>query len=128
MTMTNSNKNNKNCASCFNKFCNIDQDPCSTCDDSFSNYVHVGSYAVEEEHDVVNKPKHYYLRDGLEVRDIIEVLVEKMYEEGTPGVALFVSDYVQMMQYLMRFMKKNGVEDLKKAKYYLDELIKAYDE
>jgi hypothetical protein len=28
----------------------------------------------------------------------------------------------------MRFMDKNGVEDLKKAKWYLDKLIQAYDD
>lgn len=135
MTMTNNNKNNtKNCTTCFNKFCTVDQDPCYTCDDTFSNYVNVDVYkddgrpCVTKEYDTVSNPSHYHLIDGIEVRDIIAVLVDKMYEEGTPAVPLFISDYVQMMQYLMRFMKKNGVEDLRKAKYYLDELIKAYDE
>ncbi len=28
------------------------------------------------------------------------------------------------MKYLFRWKKKNGVEDLKKAKWYLDKLIK----
>jgi hypothetical protein len=41
---------------------------------------------------------------------------------------MFDADYTQMMQYLMRFMDKNGVEDLKKARWYLDKLIDAYDE
>jgi hypothetical protein len=31
------------------------------------------------------------------------------------------------MQYGMRFMEKNGVEDLKKMRWYLDKLIEAYD-
>jgi hypothetical protein len=47
-----------------------------------------------------------------------------MYVTQAP---LFISDYVQMMQYLMRFMDKNGVEDLKKARWYLDKLIDSYD-
>lgn len=79
--------------------------------------------------DVVSKPKHYILMDNLEVRDVLAALVAKMrinYEE-LPRSALFESDYVQMMQYLMRFMDKNGVEDLRKAKWYLDKMISAYD-
>lgn len=125
--MTNKKNNTKNCTTCFNKFCTVDQDPCYTCDDTFSNYLNVDAYKDEEEHDIVSSPSHYHLINGLEVRDIIAVLVDKMYEEGTPAVPLFTSDYVQMMQYLMRFMKKNGVEDLKKAQYYLTELIAAYE-
>jgi len=93
-------------------------------------------------YDSVNKPKHYMLFDqgdvtgyayvmkGIEVRDVIEKLVDKIragsdvpYWKTTP---MFESDYVQMMQYLMRFMDKNGVEDLKKARWYLDKLIEAF--
>jgi hypothetical protein len=70
---------------------------------------------------------------GIEVRDVIEKLVRKMQDaslEKSPSplqFPLFESDYVQMMQYLMRFMDKNGVEDLKKARWYLDKMIEAYD-
>ena len=81
-------------------------------------------------HDPVSKPKHYMLfeDEGIEVRDVIEKLVEKfeMSSEGHPY--MFAADYVQMMQYLMRFMDKNGQEDLKKARWYLDKLIDSYDE
>lgn len=77
--------------------------------------------------DAVNKPKHYMLfpDKGIEIRDVIEKLVSKMcpFDDG-----MFVSDYVQMMQYGMRFMEKNGLEDLKKMRWYLDKLIEAYGE
>lgn len=117
-----------NCRTCFYASTNIDSKPCKSCDESFSNYAPMNSFIDDEpEDDVVNKPSHYQLINGLEVRDIIAVLVDKMYEQGTPAVPLFTSDYVQMMQYLMRFMDKNGVEDLKKAQYYLTELIEAYE-
>lgn len=79
--------------------------------------------------DMVHKPKHYMLRENLEVRDVLAALVSKMrinYDD-LPSNSLFESDYVQMMQYLMRFMDKNGVEDLRKARWYLDKLIDAYD-
>ena len=84
-----------------------------------------------ESYDVVSKPKHYMLFEdkGIEVRDVIEQLVKKM-DSASAGLPLYVplfsSDYVQLMQYLMRFMDKNGVEDLKKARWYLDKLIEAY--
>jgi len=82
-------------------------------------------------YDVVSKPKHYMLfeDEGIEVRDVISKLVEKMLksEKMVPlDTPLFESDYVQLMQYLMRFMDKNGVEDLKKARWYLDKLIESY--
>lgn len=81
------------------------------------------------EHDVVNKPKHYMLVGNLEVRDVLAALVGKLHESGNyPGnAALFISDYVQMMQYGMRFMDKNGKEDLLKQRWYLDKLIQAYE-
>ena len=79
------------------------------------------------DYDTVEKPKHYMLfeEEGIEVRDVIEKLVNKI--EWVPSL-MVTSDYVQMMQYLMRFMDKNGLEDLKKARWYLDKLIGAYDE
>lgn len=79
--------------------------------------------------DTVNKPKHYLLMDNLEVRDVLAALMHKIrinYESLPPNV-LFESDYVQMMQYLMRFMDKNGKEDLEKGRWFLNKLIDAYD-
>ena len=93
------------------------------------------------EYDVVSKPKHYMLFDkyqvalrsaddqGIEVRDVIAQLLYKIYnsQQAVPiEIPLFEADYVQLMQYLMRFMDKNGVEDLKKARWYLDKMIEAY--
>jgi hypothetical protein len=77
-------------------------------------------------YDPVKKPKHYMLFEdqGIEVRDVIEKLVGKLPKNAKP---MFIADYVQMMQYLMRFMGKNGVEDLKKARWYLDKLIEDYE-
>ena len=85
------------------------------------------------DYDTVEKPKHYMLFEevGIEVRDVIEKLVSKLDDHvgiEVPYSPLFTPDYVQMMQYLMRFMDKNGVEDLKKARWYLDKLIDSYDE
>lgn len=85
--------------------------------------------------DIVSKPKHYmlfdkdavtgfaYMNGGIEVRDVIEKLVNKF---GPPVEGMFIADYVQLMQYLMRFMDKNGKEDLEKARWYLDKMIQSY--
>jgi hypothetical protein len=82
-------------------------------------------------YDVISKPKHYMLfeKEGIEVRHVLEKLVEKMDGGGIGGLGyepMVYADYVQLMQYLMRFMDKNGVEDLKKARWYLDKMISSY--
>ena len=78
-----------------------------------------------KDYNPVTKPKHYMLFEdlGIEVRDVIEKLTQKFELSSMGHSYMFVSDYVQMMQYLMRFMDKNGVEDLKKARWYLDKMI-----
>jgi len=85
---------------------------------------------TKEDYNVISKPKHYMLFEdkNIEVRDVLEKLCEKLQNTlPYPGnSSLFESDYVQLMQYLMRFMDKNGVEDLKKARWYLDKMIEAY--
>ena len=107
----------------------------------YMNKIVDGSNGTTE-YDVVSKPKHYMLFDedciekvakegkGIEVRDVLEMLVMKMddCDAIVPNwLPLFESDYVQLMQYLMRFMDKNGVEDLKKARVYLNWMIEAYE-
>jgi hypothetical protein len=87
--------------------------------------------APKPQYNPVSKPKHYMLFEdkGIEVRDVIEKLADKMWLSSTlvEGGVMPYADYVQLMQYLMRFMDKNGVEDLKKARWYLDKMIEAYD-
>ena len=82
--------------------------------------------APKPQYNSVTRPQHYMLFEdkGIEVRDVVERLVSKFSPQES---GMFISDYVQMMQYLMRFMDKNGVEDLKKARWYLDKMIETYD-
>jgi hypothetical protein len=142
------------CNSCFYALMDRDLEaPCITCT-GYSNYVKGNVYMTSQaskplkeaiddwfydtngissgdmHFDVVNKPKHYMLfpEQGIEVRDVIAKLVVKMDDANLVYRPMATSDYTQMMQYLMRFMDKNGVEDLKKAKWYLDKLIQAYDD
>lgn len=75
------------------------------------------------QHDPVNKPSHYMLfpEKNIEVRDLMKVLAGQLDEEYWHG--MLVSDYVQMMQYLIRWHRKNGLEDLEKAQWYLSKII-----
>ena len=145
------------CNSCFYALMDKDLSaPCAACV-GYSNYVKGDLYMTShasrplkeaiddwfkqdhedrgyllDKYNVVDKPKHYMLfeEQGIEVRDIIEKLVSKLDDHvgiEIPYSPLFSADYTQMMQYLMRFMDKNGVEDLKKARWYLDKLIDAYE-
>lgn len=82
------------------------------------------SVVPPEQFDIINKPKHYMLVDGVEVRDICKALAERMQDKYS---AFFISDYIQFLQYVLRFDQKNGIEDLKKAKWYLEKLLENKD-
>ena len=71
-----------------------------------------------EMEDMVNSPAHYN-KAGIETIDAIQAMTGdgfKFYLQGN------------IMKYLWRYMYKNGVEDLKKAEWYLKKLIKNYDD
>lgn len=67
--------------------------------------------------DNVNHPDHYKSSSGLEAIDVIEAFTSELsgLEAVCTGNAL---------KYILRWKKKNGVEDLKKARWYLNRLIK----
>ena len=67
-------------------------------------------------HDPVNSPSHYADTDG--GIECIEAIEASMSVEEFKG---FLKGNCQ--KYLWRFTKKNGAEDLKKAKWYLERLI-----
>lgn len=76
----------------------------------------------ESVYDLVSKPKHYMLFEDkdIEVRDLMTILASRL--EGKYK-AMFISDYIQAMQYLLRFDLKNGEEDVAKAKWYLEKML-----
>ncbi len=61
----------------------------------------------------VKHPDHYQTETGLEVIDIIEAATFDL-----KGVVAF--DIGNVLKYICRFTKKNGVQDLEKAREYLD--------
>lgn len=64
--------------------------------------------------DNVNHPSHYTF-GKIEVMDYIEDKLSDVECEG-----YFVGNIIK---YVSRFRKKNGIEDLKKAQWYLNRLI-----
>ena len=69
----------------------------------------------------VNHPAHYQTNKGIEAIDVMEAFTEDM--KGSDAVLT-----ATILKYLLRWKKKNGLEDLKKAKWYLERLIKNEDE
>lgn len=69
----------------------------------------------------VNHPNHYQSETGLEVIDVIDA-----FTDGLDGVEAF--DTGNIIKYICRWKKKNGIEDLEKAKWYLENLIKEVKE
>ena len=67
--------------------------------------------------DMVNHPPHYQAKSGMEVIDVIE-----SYTDGLVGIE--ATDTGNVIKYICRWKGKNGLEDLKKAKWYLEHLIK----
>jgi hypothetical protein len=67
--------------------------------------------------DVVNNPSHYN-QSGVECIDAIEACTDEGFEYYLQG---------NILKYIWRYRYKNGVEDLKKARWYLDKLIEVRD-
>lgn len=66
--------------------------------------------------DMVEHPPHYQSEKGLEVIDIIEAFTQDL-----KGIE--ATDTGNIIKYICRWPNKNGLEDLKKAKWYLEHLI-----
>lgn len=60
-------------------------------------------------------PSHYKLSDGLQVIDILKIILTPEQYIGFLRGNIF--------KYDIRYKEKNGVEDLKKAQWYKEKLI-----
>ena len=63
--------------------------------------------------DMVNHPPHYN-KAGIETIEAIKAMTDDGFQYYLQG---------NIMKYLWRYRYKNGAEDLKKAQWYLSELI-----
>ena len=68
----------------------------------------------EDYTDMVNKPPHYNASD-VECIDAIAAAT------GSEGFEFYLQGNI--LKYIWRYRFKNGTEDLKKARWYLDKLI-----
>lgn len=68
------------------------------------------------EEDTVSHPSHYISATGLESIDVIKAFTFELqgYDAYATG---------NILKYIMRWSHKNGIEDLKKARWYLNDLI-----
>ena len=65
---------------------------------------------------MVEHPNHYQSEKGIEVIDVMEAFTSDL--KGIEAV-----DTAQVLKYICRWKKKNGVQDLNKAMWYLKHLI-----
>ena len=72
--------------------------------------------SINPEYDVVTKPTHYNQDNCIECIDAIRAALGSGFKEYLQG---------NILKYIWRHKYKNGVEDLKKARWYLDRLIEA---
>lgn len=70
----------------------------------------------ESKDPMVDHPGHYQSNTGIEVIDVIEA-----FTEGLEGIE--ATDTGNVIKYILRWKKKNGLQDLKKCKWYLEHLI-----
>lgn len=64
----------------------------------------------------VTHPSHYQSETGMEVIDVIEAFTFDL-----KGIE--ATDTGNILKYICRWPNKNGLQDLKKAKWYLEHLI-----
>lgn len=68
--------------------------------------------------DPVNHPEHY-TKGNVECLDAIKSALGKNYKYYVQG---------NLIKYIWRFDHKNGLQDLLKAQFYLNDLIHNYDD
>ena len=64
----------------------------------------------------VDHPNHYQSESGLEVIDVIKSFTSELSGEEAFCIG-------NAIKYICRYSKKNGTEDLEKAKWYIDRVI-----
>lgn len=65
---------------------------------------------------MVTHPPHYQSKTGLETIDVIEAFTSDL-----KGIE--ATDTGNIIKYMCRWKSKNGLQDLEKAKWYLEHLI-----
>ena len=127
------NYENKSCSECqLNKF---DEDVCDFNEWSDSKLAVAynvayknsdarldGSHLKEQDDkpDMVSHPKHY-TQGGIECIDALKAAT--VGKHGIEAVCV-----ANIIKYLWRYEEKNGVEDVRKAKWYIERLLKELED
>ena len=83
-------------------------------------YDHVYKNMDENVPDMVNHPQHY-TQGGIECIDALKAAT--VGKRGIEAVCV-----ANVIKYLWRYEKKNGTEDIRKAKFYIERLLKELEE
>lgn len=97
---------------CYNWYKELDQASCENAEDICCN--------KESNVDMVNHPSHY-TQGGIECIDALKAAT--VSKNGIEAVCT-----ANAIKYLWRYEEKNGIEDVKKARWYIDRLIKELEE
>ena len=97
---------------CYSWYKEIDQASCENAEDSCCN--------KEPNVDMVNHPSHY-TQGGIECIDALKAAT--VSKTGIEAVCT-----ANAIKYLWRYEEKNGIEDVKKARWYIDRLIRELEE
>ena len=101
-----------------------DDDHCYECEQRREDITNLIDLAGRKEimenkkYDSVEKPIHYNA-GGIEAIDAILAATNDLSEGYLQG---------NILKYVWRYRYKNGVEDLKKAQWYLNKLIEVYND
>ena len=74
----------------------------------------------DDGHDMVSHPKHY-TQGNFECIDALKAAT--VGKRGIEAVCV-----ANVIKYLWRYEKKNGIEDIRKAKWYIERLLKELEE
>lgn len=80
------------------------------------NFNNANNSSIKQSVDYINHPPHYQTSSGLETIDVIEAFTEDL-------IGAEATNTGNVIKYICRWKNKNGLEDLKKARWYLDRLI-----
>lgn len=97
---------------CYNWYKELDLVACENTEDNCCD--------KEPDIDMVNHPAHY-TQGGIECIDALKAAT--VSKTGIEAVCT-----ANAIKYLWRYEEKNGIEDVKKARWYIDRLIKELEE
>lgn len=103
------------CSTCKYESTPLGTYPCSTCNGGHSLWEPIENGLKKPDGENVNHPQHY--NHGR--FECIEVMVENFGKEAAEHFCL-----LNAFKYVWRTNYKNGVEDVKKAMFYLDYYLK----